>query len=192
MSFTDEQKWDKIYQTKDHANKQAAQVLIENQYLLPESGKALDLACGLGANALLLAEHNLETHAWDISKEAITKLDQKAKGLNINLTTNVRDVINNPPAQDTFDVIVVNHFLERQIIPDLMNALKKNGLIFYQTFTKYKVSDTGPKNPDYLLDKNELLILFNRLNILVYREEGSVGNRNKGLRNEAMLVAQNV
>ena len=192
MSFTDKEKWDRIYQTKDHGYKQAAQVLIEYQYLLPESGKALDLACGLGANALLLAALNLETHAWDNSKEAIIKLDQKAKGFNINLTTEVRDVINNPPAQDTFDIIVVNHFLERQITKYLIKALRKNGLIFYQTFTKDKVSDTGPKNPDYLLDKNELLTLFNGLNILVYREEGSVGDKNKGLRNEAMLVAQNV
>jgi 2-polyprenyl-3-methyl-5-hydroxy-6-metoxy-1,4-benzoquinol methylase len=191
MSFTDEEKWDRIYQTKDHTNKQAAQILIENQHLLPESGKALDLACGLGANALLLAKHDLETHAWDISKEAITKLDQKAEKLNINLITEVRDVINNPPAQNAFDVIVVIHFLERQIIKCLIKALRKNGLIFYQTFTKDKVSDTGPKNLDYLLDKNELLTLFKDFNILVYREEGSVGDKNKGLRNEAMLIAQN-
>ncbi len=190
MSFTDEEKWDRIYQTRDHGNKQAAEILIENQHLLSESGKALDLACGLGANAIFLAEHNLETHAWDISKEAIAKLNQKAKEFNIKITTEVRDVINNPPAQDTFDIIVVNHFLERRIIKHLITALRKNGLIFYQTFIKDKVSDTGPKNPDYLLDKNELLTLFDGLNILVYREEGSVGDIYKGLRNEAMLIAQ--
>ena len=87
MSFTDKEKWDRIYQTKDHTNKQAAQILIENQHLLPESGKALDLACGLGANALLLAKHDLETHAWDISKVAITKLDAKNDELS-KATTN--------------------------------------------------------------------------------------------------------
>ena len=39
------------------------QVLADNVHLLPTTGIALDLACGLGANALLLAQHGLTTYA---------------------------------------------------------------------------------------------------------------------------------
>lgn len=190
MSKNDEEKWNSIYQSGSHTLNQAAQVLIENLHLLPDSGKALDLACGLGANAMLLAQHNLDTCAWDISGEAISTLDKFANNLNINLNTEVRDVSSNPPPENTFDVIVVSHFLDRKIIPDIKNALKKNGRIFYQTFIADKTNESGPKNPDYLLDKNELLSLFNEFIILVYREEGNAGDTSKGFRNEAMLIAQ--
>lgn len=45
-------------------------------------------------------------------------------------------------------------------------------------------------NPAYRLATQELLRLFHPLRILVYREEGRVGDTTCGLRNEAMLVAQ--
>ena len=192
MSKNNEEKWNAIYQSRTHDQKQATRVLIENRHLLPESGKALDLACGLGANALYLAQHKLDTCAWDISSEAISTLDKFAKDSNINLVTEVRDVSNNPPSEDTFDVIVVSHFLDRKIIPNIKNALKKNGLIFFQKFTADKTNETGPKNPDYLLGKNELLSLFKEFTILVYREEGSVGDTGQGFRNEVMLIAQKI
>ena len=192
MSINDKEKWNAIYQSGTHDQKQAAQVLTEHPHLLPESGNALDLACGLGTNAIFLARHKLDTSAWDISKEAISTLDKFAKEAKINLATEVRDVSSNPPPENTFDVIVVSHFLDRKIIPDIKNALKKNGLVFYQTFISEKINETGPKNPDDLLDKNELLGLFENLHILVYREEGTVGDTSKGFRNEAMLIAQKI
>jgi hypothetical protein len=40
------------------------------------------------------------------------------------------------------------------------------------------------------LGENELLKLFTGLRLRVYREEGSIGDTSAGLRNEAMLVAQ--
>ena len=77
-------------------------------------------------------------------------------------------------------------------MPQLKNAIKQNGLIFYQTFTKDKANNSGPSNPDYLLDKNELLLFFTDWKIIVYREEGSTGNINNGFRNQAMIVAQKI
>ena len=192
MPVTDEEKWDRIYQNKTDNNNQVAKVLVENQHLLPGSGKALELACGLGANAIFLSKHNLETSAWDISGEAISRLEQTARQSGVILITEIRDVIKSPPVKNSFDVIVISRFLDRKIIPDVISALKDNGLVFYQTFIKDKVQDIGPSNPEYLLDNNELLCLFNTLEILVYREEGKAGDINQGFRNEAMLVARKI
>jgi tellurite methyltransferase len=47
-------KWDARYRERDRIPSPAL-VLSENLHLLPGSGAALDLACGLGENALLLA-----------------------------------------------------------------------------------------------------------------------------------------
>ncbi len=182
-------KWDARYRGSDKIPEPAL-VLQEFQHLLPASGQALDLACGLGGNALLLAEHGLTTYAWDISPVAIDRLKQEARSRGLGLETDVRDVVAAPPEPASFDVIVVSRFLERELVPSLIQALRPGGLIYYQTFTADRVDDTGPHNPQYRLSQNELLTLFNSLRLIVYREDGLAGELSKGLRGEAMLVAQ--
>jgi tellurite methyltransferase len=183
-------KWERCYASSDHGSLQAAKVLRENTHLLPERGEALDLACGLGANAQLLAEHGLTTKAWDKSKTAIEKLNSRCKNLNISLLAQTRDVVTSPPPADSFNVIVVSRFLERTLIPRLISALRKDGLIFYQTFSREKTGFGGPKNLDYLLQRNELISFFKSLQTLYYREDSLSGNIDDGLRGEAMIIAQ--
>jgi tellurite methyltransferase len=184
-------RWDERYQG-EIGSQQPAEVLTTHVHLLPHSGRALDLACGLGANALLLAEQGLQTWAWDISPVAIARLDDTASRLGLSIHSEVRDVIARPPSPDSFDVIVVSRFLERTIVCALQTALRPGGLLFYQTFTRNRVDENGPRNSAFRLEDNELLHLFNDLKIRFYREEGRVGDLQRGFRNEAMLVAQKV
>jgi len=194
MAVSDKDKWNARYQsngqTVETEKISPAYVLQEFQHLLPAEGLALDLASGLGANALFLAQHNLQSHAWDISSVAIEKLKAAAKSLDLNLHTEVRDVIAKPPENNSFDVIVVSHFLDRQTMPDIIAALRKNGLLFYQTFTKVQVQETGPSNEKYRLGKNELLNLCKDLDVIVYGEEGLIGNVESGFRNEVLFIGQ--
>ncbi len=187
-------KWNERYQSKRQTvgatNLSPAYVLHEFQHLLPVKGMALDLASGLGANALFLAQHTLQAHAWDISSVAIEKLNAAAKSLDLNLNTEVRDIVAKPPEENSFDVIVVSHFLDRRIMPDIIAALRQNGLLFYQTFTKARTQESGPTNETYRLDKNELLSLCEDLDVIVYREEGLIGDNDSGFRNEAIFIGQ--
>ncbi|ODN68102.1 class I SAM-dependent methyltransferase [Methylophaga muralis] len=183
-------KWDERYREAVVNYPEPALVLEQNQHLLPKHGHALDLACGLGANALLLAKHGLQTQAWDISGEALTKLAVEAKRRQLDVLTEKRDVSAAPPAKNRFDVIVVSHFLDRVLCAQLVDALKPNGLVFYQTFCRNKVENKGPQNPEFLLADNELLHLFAGLKIRAYREENLLGDITQGWRNQALLVAQ--
>ena len=185
----DRAKWDARYRDCDKVPEPAL-VLSDYRHLLPASGRALDLACGLGGNALLLAAHGLEIHAWDISPVAVERLKQEAASRGLPVRTESRDVVAMPPEPVSFDVIVVSRFLERDLVPSLVQALRTDGLIYYQTFTAARVGDTGPTNPAFRLADNELLALFSSLRLLVYREESLAGDLTKGLRGEAMLVAQ--
>ncbi|ALG67843.1 class I SAM-dependent methyltransferase [Beggiatoa leptomitoformis] len=168
------------------------EILSSHAYLLPTTGKSLDIASGLGANALFLAQHGLDSHAWDYSDVALAKLQLIAQQQQLTVHTALRDVVSHPPETETFDVILVAHFLERAITEDLIHALKPNGLLFYQTFTRCCVTDTGPKNPTYRLAENELLQLFNSLQIIFYREEGQLGDVHQGFRDKAQLIARRV
>lgn len=189
MTGGEREKWDARHREADGPG-EPARVLCENLHLLPPSGRALDLACGLGANALLLAARGLDVHAWDLSPVAIGRLRGEADRRGLTIRVEVRDVVKQPPEPAGFDVLVVSRFLERSLAPCLAAALRPEGLLFYQTFTRTRVSDTGPKNPAYRLDDNELLALFPSLRVLVYREEGRVGEVSRGFRDEAMLVAR--
>jgi len=183
-------KWDSRYQETDINDATPAVVLKENLYLLPKTGTALDMACGLGANAICLAQNNLSVTAWDISQIAIDKLNQYSNQHNLQINAQVRDIESCPPETNSFDVIVVAHFLERSLTRHIIDALKPDGLLFYQTFTQAKVSDHGPARVEFRLAQNELLAMFSDLQIVAYREEDIIGDTRQGFRDQAILIAK--
>ena len=190
MNHIDQAKWDRIYTDSAEKSAEPCRMLSSCSHLLPAEGEALDLACGRGGNALYLAARGLTAHAWDISTVAVAALSERANRDGLQLATEQRDVSAQPPAPESFDVIVVSRFLDRRLAPALCAALREGGLLFYQTFTREKISATGPNNPAYRLGPNELLQLFRSLHIIYYHEEGKVGDTGRGFRDEAMLVAQ--
>jgi 2-polyprenyl-3-methyl-5-hydroxy-6-metoxy-1,4-benzoquinol methylase len=182
-------KWNERYRAAT-GERQAAQVLKENLHLLPDHGRALDLACGLGTNAILLAQQGLQVDAWDFADVPVAALQDVALKRQLSIQAEVRDVEAHPPKRETFDVIVVSYFLDRNIISALIHALKPGGLIYYQTFTQQHVSDRGPQGAAFRLADQELLHLFSSLQVLFYREEGRIGDVHKGLRDEAMFIGR--
>jgi len=184
-------KWDQIYQSETIKTEPAA-VLTENLFLLPETGRALDLASGLGASALLLAMQGLTTEGWDISAIAMQKLQQQADANALPIKTFTKEITSNSFASACFDVIVVSRFLDRSICNAIMESLKPNGLLFYQTYTQQKVFQQGPKNPRFLLAENELLQLFSSLKTVYYRDNAGLGAIQQGLRNEAQFIGQKI
>ena len=141
---------------------------------------------------MLLAEAGLQTTAIDISPTAIDLMNTAAQSRGVSIASiaaPVDEVLSNSDAR--YDVIVVSRFLDRVLLKQLPEILKPDGLLFYQTFVKEKVSQSiGPSNPGFLLDANELLELGNELRVRLYFDLGSLGDTSKGLRNESCLIAQ--
>ncbi|MCF7991948.1 MAG: class I SAM-dependent methyltransferase [Thiohalocapsa sp.] len=182
-------RWDERYRGATAAPEPAA-VLRHWAHLLPSTGSALDLACGLGGNALWLAKRGLEVCAWDLSSVAIGQLRTTANRLELPVAAEVRDVTIRPPEPQSFDLICVAHFLDRDLVPNIAAALKPGGLLFYQTFTREAASDRGPSNPAFRLAPNELLTLFGDLIVRSYREEGRLADPASGLGDLAMMLAE--
>lgn len=185
-----ESKWNNIY--KGNTISFPADVLIENSFLLPKQGCVLDLACGLGENALFLAERKLDAHAWDVSSVALNRLQQKAKDKQLKVA--LKQVLIEPKTlpENTFDVIVLSRFLDRSLSNAIMSGLKMDGLLFYQTYVREKITESGPKNPDFLLARNELLQLFSPLKVVLYKENSLIGDLTQGERNEAFFIGQKI
>ena len=188
MNNETQARWDARYRDATEPSK-PSKVLESNTHLLPTQGVALDLACGLGGNALLLAECGLTCHACDISPIAIEKLSSFAKQRELPIIGRTGHIEVQALKPNSFDVIIVAHFLERSFTAALIDALRPQGLLFYQTFTHTCVTDAGPAQPEWRLNDQELLTMFAPLKTLVYREEGRVGDITRGFRDEALLVA---
>ncbi|MGB5917628.1 MAG: tellurium resistance protein TehB, partial [Arcobacter sp.] len=65
----------------------------------------------------------------------------------------------------------MTNFLDRKLIPKLANALKKDGILFIETYMHDKINEKPPSNPDFLLQKDELKSFFDdQFEILDYDE----------------------
>ena len=70
-----------------------------------------------------------------------------------------------------YDLIVVFFYLQRQLFPALISALKPEGFLIYKTYsTEQQRFAGGPTHPLHLLKPNELLHAFNSLRLLHYHE----------------------
>lgn len=183
-------KWEAIYAQAIQIQPKPAAVLLENEFLLPKQGTALDLACGLGANALFLAERGLVVSAWDVSENALMKLRAIADHKGITIDTQAKEIDHGCFQNCCFDVIVVSRFLDQTLTNAIIGALKVGGLLFYQTYTRVKATADGPTNAKYLLAQQELLKLFAPLQVIYYRDNALVGDLQSGLRNEAQFIGR--
>jgi 2-polyprenyl-3-methyl-5-hydroxy-6-metoxy-1,4-benzoquinol methylase len=184
-----QEKWDQRYQNKSGPGK-PCWLLEHHSYLLPTRGRSLDLACGLGGNAIFLAAQGLESHGWDCSSVALEKLVEFARIRELYVTTQHREIEQHPPEKNSFDIIVVSQFLSRPIMPALVDALTPGGLLFYQTFNRDKQSKSGPSNAEFLLANNELLTLLSPLEVVFYQEDRNIGRMDQGLRDFSYFVGR--
>lgn len=183
-------KWNHKYADSDDWAPEAAWVLKQNDHLLPAMGTALDLACGLGGNALFLARRGWTVDACDISDVALSRLADRARSEGLSVRCECRDLESQGLVSMGYDLIVVSRFLSRQLVPNITEALNPGGLLFYQANVSDKISREGPSNPDFLLGRNELLQLFPQLLVRFYREDARCGRLDRGLRNEAFFVGE--
>lgn len=147
--------------------------LLENADLLPRGGRVLDVACGRGRHALLLAGAGFDVTAIDRDGDAIARLRATADRLGFPLTTDVIDLETDPPPSlglDRYDAILAFKYLHRPLMPMLRAAIKPGGRIFYETFTTRQAERGHPKNPAFLLGDGELPQLMAPFTILRSRE----------------------
>ena len=143
--------------------------LIENADLLPRGGKALDVACGRGRHALLLASAGFDVHAIDANQEAIDRVKEIATRLRLKVSADVVDLETDPPpglGTREYDVVLGFNYLHRPLMPALRDAVKPGGRIFYETFTTRQAERGHPRNPAFLLRVGELAELMAPFTVL--------------------------
>ncbi len=170
MSDTDRERWDQRYRDGSYrARSHATELLQKWQPKLPR-GRALDIACGAGRNALYLAALGYEVDAVDIAPFALERARQTAaeRGLQVNWIEADLDEYQPQPAH--YDLVVVARYVNRRLMPRLAGALKPGGAILYEHHIRTDQAVDGPKDPDFRLAPDELRKQFAELDIRQYRE----------------------
>ena len=178
--------WEKEYSSKSLKDTPLPSCLLENHINLLTGGQALDIASGTGQNAVFLSSHGYEVIAVDKSSTASTLANQYSLNKGSKIKTVTEDILAFEIKENSFDLIADFYFLEREIIPKIKKGLKKNGLVFFETYTTEQQDIDGPHNPDFLLSTNELIGFFTDYFIIYYHE------RVEGKKAIASLIAQKV
>lgn len=175
----DRQKWDKKYNSDEFIyGKDPVIFLKKSLHLLPK-GKALDIAAGEGRNAVFLAENGWDVDAVDVSKKGLEKANKLAKEKNTKIHTLFKDLRTYKLPKNTYDVIVNFYYLQRDLFPQIKEALKPGGMIVFETFTVEHLTVTGSKmKREYCLEKEELKEAFSDFEIIQYEE---IKNGNKAI-----------
>lgn len=173
MSRQDIERWEARYRHYTPGTPDPDPWLVRHARPLPP-GTALDVACGLGQNAIWLASQGHRVIAVDGSYTALRHgyARARAEGLGTRVLFVQADLDRFSLLPATFDLIVVMRFLARPLVPMLIAALRPGGHLLYATYTLHRLQRHPHLNPDYLLAPGELRELFTDLNVLVYEEEG--------------------
>ena len=161
MSGADIERWDRKY-AGGNPNPAFAPDAILTQYahLLDGQGMALDVACGVGHNALYLARRGYEVLAVDGSLTALRYCRRQIASTPLPVHLVVADLDRFVPPPGRFSLVLVVRFLSRALIPHLKRALLPGGLMIYHTFNRHRLLLNPDFNPDYLLEPGELRTLF--------------------------------
>ena len=105
-------------------------LLIETAQRLP-AGKALDLACGTGRNALWLAEHGWCVTAVDGAPAAIEILQQRAFERGIRVDARIANLERGEYRIEpsTWDLIAISYYLQRDLFEPAKQGVAPRGVL---------------------------------------------------------------
>jgi len=151
-------------------------------------GRALDVASGIGRNALYLAKLGFEVDAIDISTAALDRLSDTAKSQGVNVTCIQADLDAADLPADSYDLIVMVRYTNAELIARLLPKLTSSGFFLCEEHLATEREVIGPSNPAFRMAANELLHLAGNLRVLFYKE-GVVEDPDGRLAALAQIVA---
>lgn len=183
MSEEDRRRWDERYAAgADVMGDVPKDFVREVARRLPDSGRALDIACGEGQLAVWLARRGLDVTAVDVSARGLAKLRRRAQAQGV--AGRVRAIEHDldhglPPLEGPFGLISCIDFYAPALMPEARALLAPGGLLLVQVL----LAAEGHAGA-HRARPGEALGFATGLEVLVHRESPG------GERPTAQLLAQ--
>ncbi|MEE4192940.1 MAG: methyltransferase domain-containing protein [Halieaceae bacterium] len=149
MSNADRDKWNQRYAEGAYAERTHPSALLEAWADRVVPGKALDVACGAGRNALWLAERGFDVDGVDIAANGLASARRAAeeRALSVNL---IEHDLDDPLELVTdYQLILMIRYVDFPLLRQLVNHLAPGGWLICE---QHMVSDAeviGPGNPAF-------------------------------------------
>lgn len=170
MSRDEQETWDRRYSSGEYRPRTEPSAYLRARLAGVPRGRALDLGCGAGRNAMLLAEAGFEVDAIDVSAEAIAiaRAESDRRGLRIGWRVADLDDID---LGTGYRLISMIRYMNRRLWPLLPAALDTSGrLVVEHHMISTDAAVSGPPGDGFRLRPQELLHAFGSLRILHYEE----------------------
>lgn len=119
--------WNERYRSREAIDREPAQLLVDTVRDL-QPGRALDLACGAGRNAIWLAQVGWDVVAIDGVEEAIRIVREHESRIDARVLDLERDAPL-PFDDDSFDLVCILYFLHRPLFAEAQRVLRPGGIV---------------------------------------------------------------
>ena len=178
MSHTDRDKWEQRYRDGAYAERPHPTALLVDWLDAAPDGRALDVACGAGRNAVYLASLGRAVDGVDVAPAALERARRSAAELGVEARFIEADLEEDPGRvlpPGPYALILVVRYVHRAILPALLGRLAPGGILIVEEHLDSDAPVVGPSSPAFRMRPNELLRLAlaaagDRVRVRYYRE----------------------
>ncbi|MEK4425933.1 class I SAM-dependent methyltransferase [Solibacillus sp. FSL K6-1523] len=176
------------------------QFIKEHIQFLNQGKQLAAYAEGEGRNAVFLAKNGFNVTAYDYAKTGIEKTLRLADVHQVQLSTKLVDLIEQPLLEDTYDgaILIFGHFPKTEqfrVLDKIMASLKTDGVLMMEVYEEkqldYKTG--GPPDVDWLYNAEDLLKWaksFHLKHFYVGEAERNEGELHSGLGYVVQLIVE--
>ncbi|MGB0095723.1 MAG: class I SAM-dependent methyltransferase [Solirubrobacteraceae bacterium] len=174
----DSEAWNRRYAGRELVwTSTANRFLIEETTTLPP-GRALDVACGEGRNAVWLAERGWQVTGVDFSEVGLEKARGLARGRGVLAQWVVADLLDYTPEPRAFDLVLVFYLQvpaeqRRAIVRTVAETVAPGGLFLLVAHDSSNLEHGhgGPQNPAVLYTANDVVGDLDGVGLQIERAE---------------------
>ena len=169
MTDREREYWDERWTEGSYTSRASSSPFLDDWLPHVPRGRALDLACGTGRNALRLAEQGFEVTAMDVSVVAIDRARATAAERGLDVDWQVAD-LDEAELGGPWDLVTVFRYRNPGLWPRIADALAPNGWVLVEHHLSTPLDAGGPSTDDFRLAPQELLAAFGHLRVVHYEE----------------------
>jgi len=189
LSQLDREKWNQRYRSGAYAGRMHPSAFLEAWIDEVPVGRAIDIACGAGRNALFLARRGFDVDAVDISGEALDRALEVAQTSNLNVHWLVHDLDERLALDASYQLILIVRYVNLPLIRQLATNLAPGGFLICEQHLVTDAEVIGPENPAFRVSPGDLFTAAEGLRVR-HLEESLVQEPDGQTAALARLVAQ--
>ncbi len=173
------EQWSQRYREREYEHGREANLFLRREFAThAPSGRALDLACGEGRNAVWLAQQGWAVEAVDFCTLALERARELGRQRGVAVMWVEADLQRFEPAPGRFQLVVIAYLHlpgheRRGLLTRAARALARDGELFMVGHAVRNLSDGigGPRDPTVLWNAAEIATELRDLGLVVDRAE---------------------